>query len=178
MPLNWPFARTRTHQCPDGSTKIVYRNVDDAFPLFIPGWQANITAAVVPPRAPNVHVAGQYASRIHGLLFALDELNQSLMMNFRGAYVAYSSDPCGNAGLLQRQVDYILREQHRVQMVRVQIQGLIALAESQPGNHEGVTELFQTIVHAIGGPATAEAADDEIRNARQIMDRWIERDHG
>src|SRR5258705_9559056 len=46
-------------------------------------------------------------TKIQGLLFSLDELNQSLMMNFRGAYLAFATDPCGNARYAPRK--FIMR---------------------------------------------------------------------
>lgn len=175
MFINWPFSKTYKHRCPDGSVKTVYRNVDHAFPLFIPGWQANMGAAIKAQELGTGEIKGEYASKIQGLLFSLDELNQSLMMNFRGAYVAFATDPCVNGALLNRQVETILREQHRLQLVRVQIRALIALAGSQRNSHEKVMDAFQRIVDQVGGRAVvSEAAADEIAGSRDAVRRWIE----
>jgi hypothetical protein len=92
-------------------------------------------------------------------------------MNFRGAYVAFATDPCGNGNMLSRQVENILREQHRFQLVRVQIRALVALAATG-GNHSKVMEAFQRIVDQVGGPI-AEAAADEIAESRTAMHKWI-----
>ena len=119
MLINWPFSPTYRHKCPDGTIKTVYKNVDRAFPLYIPGWQGNVAADVKAQEIGTGELKAEYASKIQGLLFGLDELNQSQMMHFRGAYVAYSADPCGNSDLLKRQVETILREQTRFQMIRV-----------------------------------------------------------
>jgi len=171
MPINWPFSKTYRIKCPDGTTKTVYRSVDHAFPLYIPGWQGTAAAAVKAQELGTAEVKAEYASKIEGLLFSLDELNQSLMMNFRGAYVAFASDPCGNGAMLNRQVENILREQHRFQLVRVQIRALIALAATS-GNHDLVMAAFQRIVDQIGGPI-AEAAVEEIATSRAAMQKWI-----
>lgn len=173
MLINWPFSKTYKHKCPDGTIKTVYRNVDDAFPLYIPGWQTNVTADVKAQELGAAQLKAEHASKIHGLLFSLDELNQSLMMNFRGAYVAYTTDPCGNADLLSKQVDAILREQTRFQRIRLQIRGLIALAVSQPNNHDRIMDAFQSIVQQLGGPVVTQAAVAEIASTRDAVQKWI-----
>jgi type IV secretory pathway VirB2 component (pilin) len=93
------------------------------------------------------------------------------MMDFRGAYVAFATDPCGNGNMLNRHVKNILREQHRFQLVRVQIRALVALATTG-SNHLKVMETFQRIVDQIGGPI-AEAAVDEIAASTEAMRKWI-----
>ncbi|HSG38916.1 MAG TPA: hypothetical protein VLE27_04695, partial [Thermoanaerobaculia bacterium] len=87
MIINWPFAKTYRVRCPDGTVKTLHRNVDDAFPLFIPGWQGNVDAELKALEAIPARLRAKYETKIQGLLYRLDELNQSLMMNFRGAYV-------------------------------------------------------------------------------------------
>jgi hypothetical protein len=44
--FNWPFSKTYRVKCPDGSVKSVYRHVDDAFPLYIQGWQGDFNAEI------------------------------------------------------------------------------------------------------------------------------------
>jgi len=95
------------------------------------------------------------------------------MMNFRGAYVAFTADPCRNADLLKKQVQTILRQQTRFQMIRVQIRGLVALAASQPGNPDRIMDVFQGIVQQLGGPAVAQAAVAEIASTRDAARKWI-----
>jgi hypothetical protein len=173
MPINWPFSKTYKLKCPDGTIKTVYRNVDDAFPLFIPGWQASLAGAIKAQNFGSSEIKGEYASKIEGLLFSLDELNQSLMMNFRGAYVAYATDPCCNGSMLNRQVDMILREQHRFQLVRAQIRALVTLAASKGNNHDRIMDAFQRIVDQIGGREVADAASEEVVSSREAMRHLI-----
>jgi hypothetical protein len=126
--MGWPFSKTYQHKCPDGSVKVVYKNIDDAFPLFLPGWQAAVSSEVTVPNVGAGSVRAEYADKIQGLLYGLDELNQSLMMKFRGVYVAYQSDPCANGGNFQRQIEGLLDGQHKLTVVKTQIQALIRLA--------------------------------------------------
>ena len=97
----WPFWRTSKHKCPDGTTVIIHRNVDDAFPLYIPGWKGNLDAnAQTHGNLASAGLKAEYASMVQGLLFGLNELNQSLMLMFRGAYVAFLT-PAGTPACLQ-----------------------------------------------------------------------------
>jgi hypothetical protein len=173
MSFYWPFSKTYKHKCPDGSIKLVHKNVDDAFPLFIPGWSGNLAAGARQAELANAELKGEYATKIEGLLFGLDELNQSLMMNFRGAYVAYATDPCANADLLTRQVETLLREQHRLQVLRLQIRALVHFAASHPQDHNRIMDSFQSLVQQIGGSVIPQAAAAEIVDTREHMRTWI-----
>jgi hypothetical protein len=167
------FGRTYRHKCPDGSVRLVYRNIDDAFPLFLPGFQTSFAASVRATELKSADLKGDYATKIDGLLYSLDELNQSLMMTFRGAYVAFTVDPCNNLNLLNRQVELILAEQRRMQLLRLQIRALIELASSHPDDRAQIMEVFHSIVQQLGGAVIAEAAREEIRDNRDRMRRWI-----
>src|SRR5947208_17126263 len=106
--MSWPFFKTRKHYCPDGSVKLVYRNVDDAFPFYVPGWEGKLDAKL---KGAPARLRAEYATKIQGLLYGLDELNQGVMFDFRAAYVTYMNDPCQHAGFFERQVEKIIHEQ-------------------------------------------------------------------
>lgn len=91
-----PFSKTYVIKCPDGTTRIIYKNVDKAFPLCIPGWQGKMGATIEAVKGEPANLNAEYQTQIQGLLYSLDELNQSLMMTFRAAYVSYQSNPCQN----------------------------------------------------------------------------------
>jgi hypothetical protein len=74
---------TYEHQCPDGTVRIVYKNVDDAFPLFIPGWNGNVESNLETIKGAQINIKAEYAAKIQGVLYSLDELNQSLMISIR-----------------------------------------------------------------------------------------------
>jgi hypothetical protein len=160
-------------RCPDGTLRTIYTDIDVAFPLFIEGWNAKLAAGLKASDLGTGELKGEYATKIEGLLFGLDELNRSLMMNFRSAYIAYSADPCANSGMLGRQIESIRTEQHRLQLLRLQIQTLATLAASKQSNHERIMDAFQEIVQRIGGPAVASGATAEISDNRRLMNKWI-----
>ena len=166
------FSKVRTHRCPDGSTRTVYKSLDDAFPLFIPGWNGNIAAGAHGNNLVTADVKAEYATKIQGLLFGLDELNNSLMFDFRAAYITYTIDPCANSDFLARQVERILGEQTQFQRLRLQVQALVTLAASDHSDPERIMDLFQRRVDQLGQPI-AEAAVAEISDNRERMKKMI-----
>lgn len=172
---NWnPLSKTYWHKYPDGSVKLIYKNVNDAFPLYIPGWEGKAGVTLDAIAGAPVNITGEYATKIQGLLYSLDELNQSLMMTFRSSYTVYQTDPCANGGFFQRQVEKAIDEQNRQTSLKVQIRGLISLAELHPGNPEHFLPVFQDIIQNTGGPSVVLAASQEIEEARSIAQKWVE----
>jgi hypothetical protein len=170
MHIDWPWSKTYQHRCPGGTVKIVYRNVDDAFPFYIKGWEGQLDAKM---QGAPARVSAKYKSQVEGLLYGLDELNRGVIFDFRAAYIAYTGDPCGNGEFFQRQVDKIIHEQQRLRRLKVQIQGLISLAETHPNNPEKVFPAFQQIADQLGGLAPPAATTLEIAEVRKIMEKWI-----
>src|SRR5262245_24437315 len=134
--MAWPWSKRYRVRCPDGSTKTVYRNVDDAFPLFIPGWQGDLSAGASGSAKTagvddlKTEIKGSYATKIQGLLFAIDDLTQTIMLNFRSVYVAFATDPCTNGAFFQRQVETLVAEQQRISRLRIQVRTLIELVKN------------------------------------------------
>ena len=181
--MQWPWlGKSYTVTCPDGTKRTIYRDVDDAFPLYIPGWKGGFkaeggaSADALGIEGLRGKVEGEYATRIDGLLFSINELNQSYMMSFRTVYLTFLSDPCGNSGFLQRQVEKIVADQQRITQLGIQVRFLIELVRSQPQDTAQIVKLFKEIAGKVGGPPLAEAAATEISEARQIADQWSEND--
>jgi hypothetical protein len=172
------FLRRRKIRCPDGTVKWVYHRVDDAFPLFIPGWSGNLDAQLKVLADMPAQAKAAYETKIQGVLFGLDARNQSLMMQFRGAYIAYSNDPCPGSAFFLRQVEKLLDEQRELAMLLMKTQALLELAKEGPANHDQVMVVFRDLVGRIGGPAVAEAAENEVADARSDAKKWIKGRNG
>jgi len=179
--MAWLFGKTYTVRCPDGSTKAVYRSVDDACPLYIPGVQREVSAkGSGTARSVGLNLQGEakkkYARKIEALIFGIDELTQTVMINFRSIYLAFSSDPCNNNSFFLRQVEMLVGEQQRIAKLRIQASTLISLVQAQPGNVVEIMGLFKQLAISIGGNLGAEAvkeeAKQEINQARQLADEW------
>jgi len=172
--MAWPWSKTYRVKCPNGHTKTVYRSVDDAFPLFIPGWKANLTAAGKVLDKATAEMKGEYATAIHGLLFSLDELNQGLMMTFRAAYVVYQNDPCKHSDFFEREIAKLLDEQRQLRALKVQVDGLIELARLQPQNTNEFAKVLSNVVDRMGFLMSPEVTADRIEEAKRIAREMTE----
>src|SRR5581483_10028272 len=65
--LSWLLPKTYKHKCHDGSVKVVYRHVDDAFPFYLPGWKAKVDANGKIPVTAQGGIKAEYESKIQGL---------------------------------------------------------------------------------------------------------------
>lgn len=165
--INWPWAKTYSVTCADGSTRQVYKDINVACPLFIPGWKADVTAEMSGLGDVAGAANGKYETQIHGMLFALNEQNQSLMMSFRAIYLAYQTNPCGADGFFQREIEKLLDEQRKISALKIQIAALIQLISANPHSPE-LTQIFGNIANRMGGPSVVEAASLEIAQTREI----------
>jgi len=172
--MNWPWSKTYTVRCPDGSTKIVHRNVDNAFPLHIRGWKANLVGSIDTLNGPGGQIKTEYASTIHGLLFSLDELNSGLSLTFRATYVAYQASPCTHADFLAREIAKILEEQRRILALKVQIDGLVQLALTQPDQSQKFANSVAAIVDRMGDTLAPQTTAERIDEARSIAKNLLE----
>ena len=171
--FSWPFSKTYRIRCPDGSIKTVYRKVDDAFPLFIPGWKGDVSAELKAFEQLPANIKANYETKIQGLLYTLDDRNQSLMMEFRGIYIAYHSDPCGLGDFFRRELEKLIQEQRHVSLLRLQIQGLIEVIRAKPNIDDQVLSMFGDIVQGLGGKSIPQAAALEVENSRALILKWI-----
>ena len=164
------FSKTRNVKGPGGRTKILYKNIDDAFPLYIKGWKADLTAGFKVLDKASGNIKAEHATAIHGLLYSLDSLNQDLAMIFRSAYILYQSDPFEHSGFFEREIAKILDEQRRLRILKVKIGGLIELAKVNGGSDEFV-KVFANIVDSIDSSMVPLVAAQRIVEARQIVEK-------
>lgn len=168
MAMRWPWAKTYEVKCPDGTVRIVHRRIEDACPLFIPGWKADVGAEFKGIDSLTATARAKYETHIHGLLFALNEQNESLMLSFRTVYVAYLSNPCKNDGFFRRELEKLLDEQRKISQFKVKISALIQLINSSPGSSAELAAIFRDMAGYSGQAIAAPVASTEIAETRLV----------
>ncbi len=88
-------------------------------------------------------------------------------MTFRAVYMVYSSNPCGSSRYFQRELSKILDEQRRLRSLKIQLDALIMMINTQPQNAEQITGIFSDIVQHIGNYPGNEATVNEIHRAEE-----------
>jgi hypothetical protein len=165
---NWIWEKTYQITCRDGTKRTVHKNINDACPLFIPGWKADVAGGVQGVSDLKAEVKAKYGTQINGVLYSLNEQNQSLMMSFRTVYLAFSTNPCGNNDFFLREIEKLLDEQRKISALKIQIAGLIQLASTNPNDTAQLTKIFSDIASRLGGSAVVSAASLEIAETREL----------
>lgn len=154
--------------CPDQTVKTVYKHVDDAFPLYIQGWKASVGVDLGKLMGDAGALQAEASKKIEGLVFSIGELNQSLMMQFRAAYVAFQSDPCGSSDFLRDQVAKLNHEQYRLTQLRLQVPLLVELARLAKWDQSQFMEAYKNAVLSLGDVTTPQTVALEINESIQI----------
>ncbi len=170
--MNWPWSKTYKHTCQDGSVKTIYKTVDYAFPLFIPGWEARIEGGTNAFGEVEARLEAQYASKIQGLLINLDKANRNLVLSFRVVYVVYQGDPCSHSDFLTRHVSKILEEENKLNRLQIQIQGLMDLAERHLEDAGAFWTLYRDVLMQLGGPSIQEEVSRELADSSANAMSW------
>lgn len=162
-----PFAKTYKLTCPDKSVRIIYKNVNDAFPLFIEGWEANLAGKVKEESGIEANIVGEYKTKIDGILVALDQFNSSIMMDFRVAYVIFTGDPCRAIDRFERMVQNVMEKRDFIRELKILLDSLITLAREQPDNRDAFIILFGKIADRLSPQAAVDETKLQIRVARE-----------
>jgi len=170
-----PFSKTIKIRCPDGSFRTVQKNIDDALPLYIPGWKGSADGKVSGKGEITGSIGGSYETRIQGLVFSLNETNDSLMFFFRAAYVSYMSDPCTNSKSFDIRIERIIEESNKQKRISIGLRNLRELSEKDPVK---AGQLYQSLIDQLGGANVAEGATMEILESNKRAQKWIEGDKG
>lgn len=170
-----PFSISYEVKCQDGSRKTVYKKVEDAFPLAINGYEANVSTKLKSELLQEGELDGALKTKVDGLLYGLDDINNGLMISFRSAYVGYQTDPCANNEFLLTEIRKINEEQRRLRALRMQIRGYVEMAKTNPGNTTQLAKLYNTLVDKIGassmgGAGVTEAITSSRKAAEQLME--------
>jgi hypothetical protein len=165
---------TREITCPDGTPRTVHRDIDDAFPLFLPEYQAKVATSVQELAGNGIQLNGAVERGIAGVLLELSDINDTIMPMFRAVYATYMASPCENADFLARKVDELTVELQRLTAARLELRALVELAAANPGNSDLVWETFSGIVSRYNVRSAPQAGTFRIKKARQTVARWIE----
>ena len=170
-----PFAKSYEKKCPDGTTKTVYKKVEDAFPLSINGYEAKISSKLKLELLEDVDLSGNLKTKVDGLLYGLDDINNGLMMQFRSAYVGYQTDPCANNEYLLIEIKKINEEQRRLRALKMQIRGFVEMLKSKPAESSEIAVLYGNLVNKIGSESMGtsgitEAITSSKQAAKELME--------
>lgn len=155
----------------------MYRRVEDALPLHIKGWSSSASLTADVPQTLTAGISGDLQRKVEGLVFALNDQNEGLMLAFRSIYVVYEADPCANSGYLADQVTELNREQTRLNNLRMLVRALADQAASGHATPAVVADVYLQIVDRLSAPVEVQrdAAIIAIGAQQALAHEWIAR---
>jgi len=166
MIINIPFSKTYKLRCPDGSIRIVHRNVDTACPLYIKSFQNKLKTEINLLKRIKGKISNDYQTKIEGVLVELNEMNGYLMMKYRSAYLLYQANPCQGYGSYSNETLKINDEHHKLMVLKSKIKGLIDLTGN---NNIEALSLYKGMLKLIEDYKVVDTAIEEIEANRNIM---------
>jgi hypothetical protein len=169
------WSKTYMVKCPDGTIRIVYKDADKAIPL---SFRNTDSKAKVDVEGLGGATAAR-TSKIQSVLISLSEKNESLVLNYRVAYLAYMSNPCQGYDRYQELVGNLALEQGQLTKAQMLVSTLTELATRGTDGTEKFAETFSQIVDLIGldrytAPPASKMA---IAESRAVAREWIHRTH-
>ena len=169
------FWKIKRIKCQDGSVKQIFKNPDDAFPLLVKSYDANLTTKLKSDLLYDGELTGSIVGKVDALLFGLNDINSGVMMAFRSAYVGYAADPCGHGiDFLRTEIVKINDEQRHLKKLAMQIRGYVELAKSQLENSDDARKLYIDLINSMRSPTTStygavEAIQASRSSAQSLM---------
>jgi hypothetical protein len=120
-------------KCKDGSSRNVYKNPHDAFPLEIKNFKANIKGEIDALKGLKASGGADIQSLVVGLLCQIDEVNRSMQLQFSAVYVSYSANPCESDKWLRKEVSKIIQQEALMRERLAKIRGELAVTNDVKG---------------------------------------------
>lgn len=111
------------------------------------------------------------------MLFALNERNQSLVLQFRALYSVYQADPCSYGRYYAEGVATLVSNQERLNELAIRVRGLIDLLSANPGRPQVIVKEYLAVVGQLGGvppELQREASNLAISDSRRTANAWID----
>jgi hypothetical protein len=164
---------TYTRKCPDGKKHTLYRNIDEALPLYITDYEGQVKTKVNVAEKVNTEVDGKFASKVSGLLYDLDSSNRNIMISFRGIYLVYKSEPCSSFELFKTQMQQIIEDHKNLKILETRIKGLIDLLQIKGAIDEvEFLTTYMDIIKDYGSYLPTESPKAKIIQARENAKKW------
>lgn len=169
-----PWSKTYRVKCADGTTRVVYKDVNRAIPIELRSTTTKAKASVDGLGAASADVSASRANDVRNVLISLSDRNESLVLNYRMAYLSFMSNPCGGFEEFQSFNREVTREQNQLVKAQMLANTLIELARRGSGTPD-FERLYSQIVDLLGpdqhtAPMASEIA---IKQARADVSEWI-----
>lgn len=171
--MRWPFQKTEKIKCPDGTIRIVYKDLDDAFPLVAKDWvrTRGVTVRILEELKGSLSSHSQ--NLISGFLFDLDDANKSMQLEFRKVYATYQGEPCNSHEWLKQEVEEIIREERKLRRIQLIFCGIKSLID-HGADPQLLNELITEVLAEFRKPEAEKEISNAFLEAGRDVSRWME----
>jgi hypothetical protein len=168
------FSKVITVKCPDGKTRRVYKNPEDAFPLRAKDWSAQIKSTLKTLKGFESGLGLDLQKQIAGFFMEIDEINRSIQAEFRALYIVYSANPCElDKWLAQETKKLIERESgFRFREIRKSTQIIETELKKAPRNAAAIKGAIAKARKMLSPTKRAEKTKKELQTALDDFQQW------
>ena len=91
------LGKTYEVDCPDGTPRGVYRDIDDIYPLLSKDHLKNLDIAINAAKQLEGKVSVNLVEHVTHIFLQFDETNKNYIVDLRAAYSGYMIDPCNKS---------------------------------------------------------------------------------
>jgi hypothetical protein len=128
--LKWPWTDPRRFDCGNGRTRLVYRDVNNVFPLYLADLKSNTKAAIDAVQHIKGQISQEHQETVKTLLFKIDEKNSSAQTQLRAAYIVYSAAPCEKLEYLESVIDQIRTTESQMKAVEMYVGQMVSIVKT------------------------------------------------
>jgi hypothetical protein len=182
----WPWEKVRHYPCPDG-VRAVYRDLDEALPLYLGDHKDKAAAAFKVAREIEAKAEAQHEEKIKSVLFKLNSYNVSNQQHLRAAYLIYSAAPCEQLEHFMGAVKEVREFEERLiqaQFIMEQLLALIAkpaalkaLRRDDDDDDDGdgpdrLGRMLDNVIDVLTRPSYVGNMIKEIRRVEAVTEEW------
>lgn len=165
------FSKHYKIKCPDGSVRLIYKNVDDAFPMSLANnkWSANANGKDSVGNTGSI--AAEASATVKEMLLVFDNVNKNIMLDYRSAYIYLQASPCTNMEEYHREERDIRRRIERAKRFEEVVKIFQISIQSCPERALEVCESFKAIFSDYSKECASMniAMTEEIKKSQKVM---------
>jgi hypothetical protein len=165
------FFKSRTHKCTDGRAITVFRNPNDAVPLYVKPVTSQAKASFDTAATAKADVEAQYTQSVTGIASLVTVATENFLAKFRTIYQYYSEEPCSRDAYFRDKLDELLREQRRFEYVQLQLTTLIELSHNG-SDRTGIMRILSRIHNSLTSPIEHTEITRQITKAPTLTEDW------
>lgn len=163
----------RKHRYSDGSTGFIFKNFDSTSPTVIRSYYSKTKVDLKIMEKIAAGLGAEYQSPVAGLLYNINETNESLMLAFGILYTSFLTNPERYRDYLVSETRNIIRHTQKLSEFRMQTTFLINMAKEYPNKEEIIFEinnLYREYLSTIKNNIDAIETSIEIKKQKESME--------